>query len=289
LLQALEEGSVPPACTVTLTTPTLEQACTSEPCSVSDIGSYPFQFHKESKHQLMKAGELLETLINTPVGIQIAAGPDIVGTAQLDLLPAATAGSSTIAVRLDLKPVHSGEGPSRLLPDANVTISVRFLRDPSDGTTAQPAADAEQNAADGADHRVPHHCVDPNNVESTTVLTIAPGALSSAPAILSSAPGGFRGSLGLLWSSQDSTAGVKLPTADWQDGGFAWPKERRVVVERSAFAALQEAVLGGKDAFLELARCVGCGSEVMSLARCLVATCCNVTLTHGGAASALHG
>lgn len=260
LLQEERAASEAPACTVTLHAPTLAQPCTSEAVHLSELGSYSPQLQAESRHELAHAGELLSKLLNGQVTIRVSADGQHVGEAQLDLLPAASAGCSSVAGRLDLRAGESGNEGLHLLPSANVTVSVSFVREPDAAGTAGEADSVATERTPTEDRapagkRVPFCFVPAEDDEATTVLTLKPHTISDPPSIMSSAPGGFRGCAGLVWPGGAGPARAALPVADWQVGGFAWAAQHRVFLDRVQFAALQKTVLGGQPVYLELARC----------------------------------
>ena len=116
----------PPACTVTLKSPTLDGPCTSEPCSLSDVGSYQLNYTAESKHALATVHQDLPKLLNSPLVVEVSVDGGTVAQAQLDLLPVASQASASVQARLNLIQSQD-EWP--LAPNANVTVAVTFTRD----------------------------------------------------------------------------------------------------------------------------------------------------------------
>jgi hypothetical protein len=259
-MQECAEGSdEAPACSVTLTTPTHDGLCTSEPSKMAGVGSYPFQYSVETKVPLSKASEVLTTLINSPVTVSVSANSEVVGTAQLDLLPAATHGESVVARRLDLQPApRKVDAVRSLLPHANVTVLVSFFTDKPDPAAVEPSSTnlLDTQAVDVTLSRTPFHFVSPAEVEETSVIILRPVSLTTVPDIPTAVAtaGGFTTSLGLLWPCGASSGGVTAASGEWNSTTFSLGTEKRTFVGRQQFLGLQEAVQGCRPLFAELAR-----------------------------------
>ena len=244
-------------CTVTLKSPTLDGPCTSEPCSLSDVGSYQLSYTAESKHALAKAHQDLPKLLNSPLVVEVSVHGQIVAQAQLDLLPVASQASASVQARLNL--IQSQEEWT-LAPHANVTVAVSFRRDApetSDNGTEELPSQSENVSKELF---TPFHFVDVSTVTETSVLALGPASATELPSSFLSAttavPSGLGVQLALIWQTGECWTGITSSLGECSGEVVAWSAAWRTFVKPADFAALKDAVRSGIDIYVEVARWV---------------------------------
>ena len=245
----------PPACTVTLKSPTLDGPCTSEPCSLSDVGSYQLNYTAESKHALATVHQDLPKLLNSPLVVEVSVDGGTVAQAQLDLLPVASQASASVQARLNLIQSQD-EWP--LAPNANVTVAVTFTRDAPE--TSDKGTEDVSPESDNISKELfaPFHFVDVSTVAESTVLALGPASATDLPSTFLSAtaavPSGLGVQLALLWQTDNSWTGTSSALGVCSGGAVAWNTAWRTFVQPADFAALKDAVESGSDIYVEVAR-----------------------------------
>jgi hypothetical protein len=246
----------------------LDGPCTSEPCSLSDVGSYQLNYSAESKHSLATAHQNLPKLLNSPLVVEVSADGQVVGHARLDLLPVASLASASIQARLNL--IQSQE-EWPLAPNANITVAVTCTRDAPE-ESAGPAGH-QQMPSDGAAREpfIPFHFVDAATVTESSVLTVAPGAVTDLPSgflsATAAAPSGLGVRLALVWRSVSSWTGVTSSLGVCSGAQVTWQTGWRTFVNPTDLAALKDAINDGSDVYLEVARLVRCHCPCMTRMR----------------------
>lgn len=238
-----------------LRAPTLDEPCTSEPCQVSDVGSYQLDFKAESKHSLDSVAENLGTLLNGFVYVDVCIAGSVVAHARLDLLPVAQ-GSASVQARLNLIPNQESSGS--LKSNANITLAAHLTQDNEDAFPDNPAQGA--NEPPNQLGRVPFHFLGDQEVSNSTVASISClPATNLPPAFLTaacSAIGGLTICMGLSWQSESSASGFfsSVGLCDGQE--FQKHQHCRTLLRRDDFLSLQDAAASCGKFYVEIARSV---------------------------------
>jgi hypothetical protein len=215
------------------------------------------RFITTNKAPLRDADTLLSTLINTPVHLEVLAEGGPIGNAELDLLPLATRGGSSVAERLHLCALDD-KAPA--LPEsANITIAVSLWRD-ADASgeeliSATPCVGIAECAPEGC---IPYEFVSTATAGRCSIITTKVVSMQNAPESLKSGAalsGGFTAHAGFLWPQSGTSCGYSVASADWSDGQLAWLPPKRILLTPEKFEALQNAMTKQLPILAELARC----------------------------------
>ena len=244
-----------PECTVTLQAPTLDEACVSEPCKLSDLGSYQVDFKAESKHSLATIADSLDCLINGFVSVDVSIGDSNIACAHLDLLPIAQ-GSASVQARLNLHPSQEN-GEHVLLPSSNITVAAHVTRED------EHAGNVDVSSVPGESlyqqTRVPFHFLSERQATESAVASLSCIPTSDVPPAFMSAAaassGGIQIRFGFMWLGDESPHGFSSVIGVCDGEQFHQKRKTRTLLCYEEFASLQDAVASGKSVYMEIARC----------------------------------
>lgn len=195
-------------------------------------------------------------MLNSPLVVEVSADGEVVGSAQLDLLPVASQASASVQARLNL--IQSKE-EWPLAPNANMTVAVTFTRDALE-MSEDAAAQEEQTTV--REQFTPFHFVDVSTVTASTVLALGPASATDVPSTFLSAtaavPSGLGVQLAMVWRVGESWTGSTSSLGVCTDTELTWNTSWRTFVQPADFTALKGAVEEGADVYLEVARWVRC-------------------------------
>jgi len=243
-----EEQAQLPVCMVVLRTPTHSEPLISAPAALGAANEHAVNLTVEHRASLRTPLQLLDTLLNAPLQVNVLAGGELVGSATLDLLPFATEGRTSLkrTLSVNLAPSAALAG-APLAPVAAVTVCVSVTRDgASDDAAALPS-------------RVPFWLVDLASVEASSVLEVHVAGVAPAPAALTAAAtaaGGMTFLAACSWQSGDAAAGALSSEGRFENGAVTWGPSRRTFLPPAQFAALREILASGAAPTVEIARCV---------------------------------
>ena len=280
-----EDRSKLPQCTVTVTTPTHTDPCSSAVAELSHDGQvHTVQLVAESTAPLNAPLRLLDTLLNAPLRIDVLLGGAVVGQATLDLCQLATEGRSTIkrGLPVPLTPHPNLEGVT-LSSAARVTVTVSILQDSpapliAEGSLPLAAVPSTDNLKSGshlsvtsssqagvpginaleAGGRTPLYLVTPVVAEASTVVELRMGAVKPTPASfgpVATLAGDMTFDAACSWISGAACAGAICPGGRFNDGAVVWAASRRTYLPPDSFAELRQVVSSGEPLYFELARC----------------------------------
>eukprot|EP00892_Ulva_mutabilis_P006958 jgi/Ulvmu1/4634/UM002_0365.1 len=241
-----------PECTVTLRAPTLDDACISEPCALSDVGSYPVDLKAESKHPLETIAGALGALLNGFVSVEVSISNQVVASAKLDLLPLAQ-GSESVQARLKLTP--SVDSEQVLLPHPNVTVAAHLTRDADEvEDTTLPRVSGEAAAQEA---RTPFRFLNETEVSESTVASIICTPVELPPPFLSAsgaASGGMQIRMGIMWLDDTSAHGFSSIVGMCDGDKFLGKGKGRSLLRTDDFLSLQDAAASGHPFYVEMGR-----------------------------------
>lgn len=211
-------------------------------------------YSAQSKHALDKVEQDLPKILNSSLLVEVSADAEVVGHAELDLLPVASNASASVQARLNL--VQS-QGERSLLPNANVTVAVLLTRDPPEPSEGGAAVD-ECPSAESVHASIPFHLVDVSTVSESTVLTLGPASATDLPSGFCSAAAavscGLNVQIALIWRTGTSWTGACSSQGVYRGTELSWNTSWRTYIKSEDFCALKDAIERGSDVYVEIAR-----------------------------------